>query len=98
MVDLGRDGGMFWKLGAFAAIGLAAAGCASVPLLGHPQPSTPPPPPPSEHVGARCGPGSPCAPKTKSPQRQYFDLRHQRYYYYDPMTRRYYWEDGQPKV
>ena len=29
--------------------------------------------------------------------RQYFDKLHRRYYYYDPVRKNYFWEDGQPK-
>ncbi len=50
------------------------------------------------YAGSRCPPLSPCAPRTASPLRQYFDASHRRYYYYDPATYRYYWEDGAPKT
>jgi hypothetical protein len=52
---------------------------------------------PKASVGARCAPTAPCAPKEKSPYRQYYDAHHHRYYYYDPLKRRYFWENGQPK-
>jgi hypothetical protein len=85
------------RLVALAAIGLSLAACSTVERIPHPQwgSKTPPPPP---YTGSRCGPGTACAPKEKSPHRQYFDLRHQRYYYYDPLTRKYFWEDGQPRL
>lgn len=31
------------------------------------------------------------------PHHQYFDKGRQRYYYFDPMTKAFYWENGQPK-
>ncbi len=31
------------------------------------------------------------------PHHQYFDKAHNRFYYYDPMQKRFFWENGQPK-
>jgi hypothetical protein len=56
------------------------------------------PPAPPASAGSRCAPGAACAPKEKSPHRQYFDVHHRRYYYYDPINRRYFWENGEPKT
>jgi hypothetical protein len=84
-----------WRVAVVLAA-LSISGCATR------QPVTPPPPPPPGSaqpvVGARCPPTAPCAPKDKSPYRQYYDAQHRRYYYYDPLKRRYFWENGQPKT
>ncbi len=100
---------MVRKFGVLAAV-LSLAACATRPA---PLPPPPPPPPPgmvppSPHaavqgepkswIGERCPPTSACAPKEKSPYRQYYDAHHHRYYYYDPLKRRYFWENGQPKA
>jgi len=95
---------MIRKIGVLAVFGMALSACASLrtapvtpPPLSSDAPRNPPPPA-SAHSWARCAPGTACAPKEKSPHRQYYDAHHRRYYYYDPMTRRYYWEDGMPKT
>jgi hypothetical protein len=88
---------MIRQVSAVAAVGLLASGCSSVPFVHKPSAQTPPAMPRPLDSSAHCAPNSPCAPKEKSAKRQYFDIRHQRYYYYDPLTRSYYWEDGQPK-
>ena len=36
-------------------------------------------------------------PYQRDAHRQYFDKLHHRYYYYDPVQKSYFWEDGQPK-
>ena len=36
-------------------------------------------------------------PYQRDVHRQYFDKLHRRYYYYDPVQKAYFWEDGQPK-
>ena len=33
----------------------------------------------------------------RDPHHQYFDKSHNRYYYYDPVLKRFFWENGQPK-
>ena len=33
----------------------------------------------------------------RMPHHQYFDKAHGRYYYYDPVQKRFFWENGQPK-
>ena len=102
-----RDVRMVRKFGMLAAV-ISLSACATR----SPPPPSPPPPPPQADVGAsqesttqprsmigeRCPPTTNCAPKGKSPYRQYYDLHHRRYYYYDPMKRRYFWENGQPKT
>ena len=90
---------MLRKVSALAAIGLSASACSTVQIFPHHQASTPKDKASAApYSGSRCGPGTPCAPKAKSPHRQYFDTRHQRYYYYDPVAHAYYWEDGSPKT
>ena len=91
---------MIRRLGVLAMVGLTATACASPARFGAPPPP-PPPPPKSPHrayVGSRCAPTEPCAPKGKSAKRQYFDVHHRRYYYYDPLKRAYFWEDGEPRT
>jgi hypothetical protein len=56
-----------------------------------------PPPADQVYVGNRCAPFTACAPRQASPLRQYWDVSHRRYYYYDPATFKYYWENGAPK-
>ena len=83
---------------AVALAALSMSACATrQPIV--PAPPRPPPPDSSAPtVGDRCAPTAPCAPKGKSPYRQYYDAHHRRYYYYDPLKRRYFWENGQPKT
>ena len=33
----------------------------------------------------------------RDPHHQYFDKAHNRFYYYDPVQKRFFWENGQPK-
>ena len=72
----------------------------------------PPPPPPSPAMETHSTPvqaqsgfkslpngctDEKCARRVLAAHRQYFDMRHKRYYYYDPARRAYFWEDGAPK-
>ena len=41
--------------------------------------------------------GTPLAPFHANAREQYFDKLHKRYYYYDPVKKAYFWENGQPK-
>lgn len=34
----------------------------------------------------------------RDPHHQYFDKMANRYYYYDPVQKRFFWENGQPKT
>jgi hypothetical protein len=89
---------MIRRLGVLALVGLTATACASA-RFGALNPAAPPKtPPPKTYLGARCAPTEPCAPKEKSAERQYFDVHHRRYYYYDPVKRAYFWEDGEPRT
>jgi hypothetical protein len=80
---------------AWACVGLAGlllSGCAGMPLGDH------------MPLGSRSAAGPPvshglaAATRTTSSHRQYYDQRHQRYYFYDPGRRAYFWEDGTPKI
>jgi hypothetical protein len=80
-----------------AALGPSAlllAGCLAPRPPAPPRPAAVRPPPPL----TRCAPGTECAPKEPSPRRQYYDARHRRYYYFDPVKGAYFWEDGTPKL
>ena len=33
----------------------------------------------------------------RDPHHQYYDKAHNRFYYYDPVLKRFFWENGQPK-
>ena len=33
----------------------------------------------------------------RDPHHQYFDSAHNRFYYYDPVQKQFFWENGQPK-
>jgi hypothetical protein len=37
------------------------------------------------------------APAEYEAHRQYYDKLHKRYYYYDPVKKAYFWENGAPK-
>ena len=37
------------------------------------------------------------APYKRNARQQYFDKFHKRYYFYDPVRKAYFWENGQPK-
>lgn len=47
--------------------------------------------------GARLKPARDRADTGPSGRRQYYDQRHQRYYFYDPGRQAYFWDDGSPK-
>ncbi len=36
-------------------------------------------------------------PAERQAHRQYYDKLHKRYYYYDPVKKAYFWENGAPK-
>jgi len=36
-------------------------------------------------------------PTERQAHRQYYDKLHKRYYYYDPVKKAYFWENGAPK-
>jgi hypothetical protein len=81
---------MMRRLSALILITLATGACAA---------RQPAPVAPTAHLlGSRCPPGTPCAPKQASPLRQFYDVSHRRYYYYDPLTYHYYWENGAPRT
>jgi predicted small secreted protein len=41
--------------------------------------------------------GDPAPTTEREAHRQYYDKLHKRYYYYDPVKKAYFWENGLPK-
>jgi len=35
--------------------------------------------------------------ESSAPHRQYYDQKRRKYYYFDPVQKQYFWEDGTPK-
>ena len=94
---------MHWRIAAGCAA-LIVAGCASgrVPPPSDADASTTPKPVASAPVQPT--PASTPPPATAVPSaaetarhRQYYDRRHQRFYYFDPARKMYFWDNGEPK-
>lgn len=62
---------------------LALSACATL--------APPPPPPAGERMARPDG-------RSAVNKRQYLDQRSGRYYYFDPVRKAYFWEDGRPKT
>jgi|APCry1669190288_1035285.scaffolds.fasta_scaffold10334_4 hypothetical protein len=57
----------------------------------------PPPPKPAARPAAGPGPVVPGVGQPDPRHRQYYDQRRHRFYYFDPVLKAYFWEDGAPR-